>query len=110
MLSQINSKLNSKKIYRIFMFISINILLLILLYNLPIETNHSLCIFKNITGKECWGCGLTRAFLSILHLDFKQAMEYNWRVIIVFPYTVIVYMYGWMKYIIIGGKKNGRKI
>jgi hypothetical protein len=92
------------------MCLSINILLLILLYNLPIETNHSLCIIKNLTGKECWGCGLTRAFLSVLHLDFKRAMEYNWRVIIVFPYTVILYVYVWMKYIIIGGKRNARKI
>ena len=110
MLSQINSKLNSKKIYRIFMCFGINILLLILLYNLPIETNHSLCIFKNITGRECYNCGMTRAFLSVLHLDFKQAMEYNWRVIIVFPYTFVLYIYVWMKYIILGGKRNGRKI
>ena len=110
MLSQINSKLNSKKIYRIFMCFGINILLLILLYNLPIETNHSLCIFKNITGRECYNCGMTRAFLSVLHLDFKQTMEYNWRVIIVFPYTFVLYIYVWMKYIILGGKRNGRKI
>lgn len=110
MLSQINNKLNSKKINRIFMFLCINILLLILLYNLPMETNHSLCIYKNITGKDCFNCGMTRAFLSILHLNFKRAIEYNWRVVIVFPYTVIMYIYVWMKYIVKGGKKNARKV
>ena len=109
MLSQINKKLNNDIKNRIFMFVCINILLLILLYNLPIETGHSLCIYKNITGKDCFNCGMTRAFLSILHLDFKKAMEYNWRVSFVFPYTVILYIVTWVKYIIKGGKNYARK-
>ena len=92
---------NNNKILlnRIFICLSINILLLLLLYNLPLETNHSLCIYKNITGKECFNCGMTRAFLSILHLQFKQAMNYNWKVVIIFPYVVIVYVITWYKYI-----------
>ncbi len=92
-------KVNNKRlISRIFIFLIINILLLLLLYNLPIETKHSLCIYKNITGKECFNCGMTRAFLSILHLNFHQAIEYNWRVVIVFPYAAILYLYTWWKY------------
>lgn len=93
-------KINNKKILnRIFICLSINILLLLFLYNLPLETNYSLCLYKNITGKECFNCGMTRAFLSILHLQFNQALDYNWKVVIVFPYTVIIYLIAWYKYI-----------
>lgn len=35
------------------------------------------CIFKTLTGYICPGCGMTRAFLSIIHLDFKSAFNYN---------------------------------
>lgn len=89
---------NKKIWYRIFICISINILLLLLLYKLPIESKHSLCIYKNITGKECYNCGMTRAFLSVLHFKFRQAIDYNWKVIIVFPLTVIVYINSWYKF------------
>ncbi len=37
----------------------------------------SLCPIKNIFGASCFGCGMTRGFISILNLDFKTAFEYN---------------------------------
>ncbi len=42
------------------------------------------CLFKMVTGFPCPGCGLTRAFLSILHFDFKASFFYNpsWPVVI----------------------------
>jgi len=35
------------------------------------------CIFKAVTGLECLGCGMTRAVLSALKLDFKSAFSYH---------------------------------
>ena len=35
------------------------------------------CVFKWLFGIECPGCGITRAYISLLHLDFKQAFAYN---------------------------------
>ena len=35
------------------------------------------CPAKKIFGIECPGCGLTRACLSALRLDFKSAFEYH---------------------------------
>lgn len=80
----------------------INIALLILLYNIPIEGNpliENLCIFKWIFGKECFNCGMTRSFLSILHGNFDMAMYYNKNSLIVFPFTIIIYLFSWYKFI-----------
>lgn len=86
---------------RIIFFIFFNLMLLTLLYCIPInsESLNNLCIFKRITGNACWNCGMTRAFLSILHLDFKTAYQYNSKVILVFPFTIGIYLYSWCKYI-----------
>lgn len=96
---------NKDIIKKILLCLVINIILIIGLYFLPIENNFSICIYKLITGKECWNCGMTRAFLSILHFNFNQAILYNWRVIIVFPLIVSLYIIAWVKYIFKGGKK-----
>ncbi len=56
----------------------------------------SLCVYKNLTGKDCWGCGTSRALVSIMHLNFTQAYDYNKRIIIVFP--LLVYL--WLKYLL----------
>ena len=35
------------------------------------------CLFKTVTGISCSACGMTRAFLSILHFDFLEACYQN---------------------------------
>ncbi len=35
------------------------------------------CMFHQITGLYCSGCGASRALRSILHFDFYQALRYN---------------------------------
>lgn len=35
------------------------------------------CIFKAVFHVPCPVCGMTRAYLSLLKLDFKSAMYYN---------------------------------
>ncbi|NLZ27424.1 MAG: DUF2752 domain-containing protein [Firmicutes bacterium] len=56
------------------------------------ESNFSVCIFKNLTGIECPGCGMTRAFSSLFHGDIIMATEHNKLVIIVFPLFCYVCM------------------
>ena len=89
---------------RIFIFILVNLILLLALYTIVPNINLNLCLYKMITGKPCFNCGMTRAFLSVLHLDFKSAFSYNRNVVIVFPYTIIIYSYAWYKYILKGEK------
>ncbi len=95
---------------KIIFIIIINLFLYVVLYNIPVDSEilKNICIFKNITGKECWNCGMTRAFLSIFHFDFKSAYNFNKNVIIVFPMTIGIYLYSCYKYVI-GGVKNERE-
>lgn len=79
------------------------ILLLIVLLLLPLilrqislkdlEKAPTLCIYKNMTGRDCWGCGTSRSIISLINFDFKQAYHFNKRIIIVFP--LLVYL--WLK-------------
>ena len=91
---------------KIIFFIIGNAIMVLLLYNIPINNNplfDNICVFKKIFGTECWNCGMTRAFLSILHCNFDIAINYNKNVIVIFPFTIIMYLYSWYKFI---WKKN----
>ncbi|MBQ9151021.1 MAG: DUF2752 domain-containing protein [Clostridia bacterium] len=35
------------------------------------------CVLHELTGLQCGGCGLTRAAVSLLHLDFAAAFSYH---------------------------------
>ena len=59
-------------------------------------STHSICIFKFLTGKDCWGCGMTRAFYELFNFHFQKAYEYNPKIIIVAPLMFI----GWLQTII----------
>ncbi len=42
------------------------------------------CILHELTGLQCGGCGMTRAAVSLLHLDFPAAFSYHalWPVLV----------------------------
>ena len=48
------------------------ILLLVILWELNVK-----CIFLSLFDIPCPGCGMTRALLAALRLDFKQALFYH---------------------------------
>ena len=50
------------------------ILFLLFVLNIPVT-----CIFKSVTGISCPACGMTRAFISILHLNFLNAFLFYGR-------------------------------
>ena len=70
------------------------LLIPVALYFVPVEwlnSQHSICLFKNITGHECWGCGMTRSVISAIQLHFEDAFHYNKLVLFIFP--VLVYLW-----------------
>lgn len=67
----------------------------VLLYCIPQERimhGHSICLFRNFFGTECYGCGMTRALFSLLHFDFGAAWDYNRLVIVVAPLLLYIYL------------------
>jgi hypothetical protein len=38
---------------------------------------RSICIFINIFGIPCPSCGMTRAYLSLVHLNYKEAFKFH---------------------------------
>lgn len=102
-------KVNQSKISRIIIFLIVNITLLLMLYNIPINNNkilENLCIYKNLFKIECLNCGMTRAFLSILHVEYEMAINYNSRCIFIFPVIVLEYLYSWYKFIMRKNNNN----
>lgn len=101
---------NSKRVKALIIIIILIVSPIILRYITlnDLEKAPTLCVWKNITGKDCWGCGTSRAIVSVLHLDFKQAYNFNKRIVIVFP--ILVYL--WFKWmyqnirILLGKKKS----
>lgn len=47
------------------------------------------CLFHKITGLHCPGCGMSRALISIIELDFYQAFRYNALSLIFLPSLTI---------------------
>lgn len=59
--------------------INLIILTIIIIFVLLVVsgTIHYSCIFKNIFGICCPGCGLTRSFRCILNFDLMGSIKYN---------------------------------
>jgi len=57
-------------------------------YNIPkkyLGDTYPVCLYRITLGKKCLGCGTTRAIWSVLHFNFKEAVEYNKLIVIIFP-------------------------
>jgi hypothetical protein len=70
------------------------LLLPAILYLLPLEwlkDQHSVCLFKLLTGHECYGCGITRAILSAIHFRFTDALHYNKLFLVVLPLLIFIW-------------------
>jgi len=62
------------------------------------------CLFHEITGLDCPGCGITRCLFAIVKLDIKSAFEANPLVFIYLPFIVMYFLY--QSYLYIYDKKD----
>jgi hypothetical protein len=84
----------------------LNKIKLILLFGIPVvllilpkdffDGGESICVSKVIFDVECYACGLTRACMHLIHLDFEEAFAYNMMSFIAFPALAIM----WVKWTI----------
>lgn len=88
------------KKYWNYILVIIYILIPIVIFIIPvdvIENGESVCIYKRLLHKECWGCGTTRAFFNIIHFNLKKAYEFNKLSPITFSLCVFVYVKSFMR-------------
>ncbi|MBQ1854377.1 MAG: DUF2752 domain-containing protein [Prevotella sp.] len=48
------------------------------------------CVFLSLTGYRCAGCGLQRAIHSLLHLDIRAALAYNFYFTLLLPWAAAI--------------------
>lgn len=75
-----NNKSKKEKIFLIFFFFLIGILIVL---------SQIKCPVRHIFHLYCPGCGITRMIISLLKLDFYQAFRYNPLIFILIPITLI---------------------
>lgn len=93
---------------RIINVIKLNLILLlifIIYYIVNIKTGLFIpCVFHEITGLKCPGCGITHMLFALINFNFKEAFFYNPLVFIYFPLLIFYYFY--MLYLYIYNKKD----
>ena len=56
------------------------------------DHGDAVCLSRILADIECYGCGMTRAFMHLIHLDFAEAWSYNKLSFVVFP--LLAFLYG----------------
>lgn len=54
------------------------------------DDGPELCLFTRLSGIKCPGCGMTRACMHIIHLDFVPALNYNKVAFVVLPVLCVL--------------------
>jgi hypothetical protein len=57
------------------------------------DTGESLCLSVRLFDIECFGCGITRAIMHLIHFDFAAAWSYNKLSFIILPLMVMIWFY-----------------
>jgi hypothetical protein len=76
------------------------ILLPLVLLLLPadfVDKGQSLCISKLLANTECYACGMTRAIMHLIHLDFSGAYKFNKLAFVSFPVLSFLWAQGFLK-------------
>lgn len=82
--------LTTQRFNRVFLLARIAAYVLIPAILLLLPADHfdqgqAVCLSVLLAGMECYACGLTRACMHLIHLDFAEAFYYNALSFIVFP-------------------------
>jgi len=71
------------------------------------DKGESICLSVRLSGYKCYACGMTKAVMHFIHLDFEKAWEFN-----KLSFIVVPMLFGmWIKAIFdIQGKRLPGKI
>jgi hypothetical protein len=91
----LNSNIAQSKIYiaaRLLVYIITPVVLLILPKDY-FDKGESVCLSKVLFDIECYGCGMTRACMHLIHLDWEDAYYFNPLAFIVLP--ILACLWAW---------------
>ena len=66
------------------------------------------CLFSEITGLECVGCGISRMLLALLRFDFVSAFHYNAFLFITGPFLLAYLVASEVNYVRHGTRRMGK--
>lgn len=69
---------------KLIFFVVVPLALLILPANF-FDDGPPMCLSVILLKTECFGCGMTRGIMHLIHLDFTEAAYYNLGSFVVFP-------------------------
>lgn len=72
-------------------------IILIVLPTNYFDSGKSLCLSQVLFQQECYGCGITRACMHLIHFDIGGAYYYNALSFIVFPMLCLMWLVGTLK-------------
>lgn len=64
-----------------------------------------LCPLNSLTGLLCPYCGVSRMFISLIKLNFKSALYYNFAFLLLLPIWILIAIFYCREYLISGNKK-----
>jgi hypothetical protein len=57
------------------------------------DTGESLCLSVRLFDIQCFGCGITRAIMHLIHFEFSAAWSYNKLSFLVLPVLIMFWLY-----------------
>lgn len=71
------------------------------------DTGEAMCLSVRFFDVECYGCGMTRAVMHLIHFEFTTAWDFNKLSFIVFPLMVCMLLWEiWQRFLKQDSKKN----
>ena len=94
-----------KRIYKLVIRNIVLIIILVSYYFINKYTGFFIpCIFNELTGYKCPGCGITHILFALIKFNFKEAFFYNPLVFIYLPFIIAYFIY--LDYLYIYDKKD----
>lgn len=82
-----------KKIREYLILIIIWVFFFLLVLNQEIK-----CLWNEMTGLYCPGCGITRMLIAMIQLDFYQAFRYNPFLFLLIIFSIVYILYSLFKF------------
>lgn len=84
---------NTLRYFKIALFLIVPAVLILLPADY-FDQRESICLSVRLLNMECPGCGITRACMHLIHLDFYEAWKFNKLSYLVMPLSSLL----WLKY------------